>query len=112
MSGRRVESFPNDYGTVDMIGRQPPIDRVAAILRCVNDLARRLQGNDAHTLDQIRSDILMDLLEGRDHDDRSGKAGVEIRVDLATLLGLNEEPGEIPGWGPVIADVARRLVDD
>ena len=93
--------------------RPPTPDRpVAAILRRVNDLARRLQGNDAHTLDQIRSDILMDLLEGRDRDDRSGKAGVEIRVDLATLLGLNEEPGEIPGWGPVIADVARRLVDD
>lgn len=112
LSGRRVESFPNDDGTVDLVGRQLPVDRVAAIVRRVNDLARRLKGNDARTLDQIRSDVLMDLLEGRDHGTRGGQAGVEIRVDLATLLGLDEEPGEIPGWGPVIADVARRLVDD
>jgi hypothetical protein len=37
-------------------------------------------------------------------------AGVKIRVGLSTLLGLDEKPGEIPGLGPVIAPVARRLV--
>lgn len=36
--------------------------------------------------------------------------GIEIHVELATLLGCNERPGQIPGWGPVGADVARRLV--
>ena len=39
-----------------------------------------------------------------------GAAGVEIRVGLATLLGLDERPGEIPGWGPVLPEVARDLV--
>ena len=37
-------------------------------------------------------------------------AGVEIRVGLATLLGLDRRPGEIPGWGPVLPDTARDLV--
>src|SRR5690606_29338277 len=36
---------------------------------------------------------------------------VDIRVDLETLVGLAERAGEIPGWGPVIADIARRLVE-
>ena len=36
--------------------------------------------------------------------------GVEIRVGLATLLGLDERPGEIPGLGPVLPAVARDLV--
>ena len=36
--------------------------------------------------------------------------GVEIRVGLATLLGLDERPGEIPGLGPVLPRVARDLV--
>jgi Domain of unknown function (DUF222) len=36
--------------------------------------------------------------------------GVEIRVGLATLLGLDERPGEIPGLGPVLPGVARDLV--
>ena len=38
------------------------------------------------------------------------RAGIEIRVGLATLLGLDEQPGEIPGLGPVLADVARTVV--
>ena len=38
------------------------------------------------------------------------RTGVEIRVGLSTLLGLDELPGEIPGLGPVIAPVARDLV--
>lgn len=28
---------------------------------------------------------------------------------MDTLIGLCEEPGEIPGWGPVIADLARQV---
>ncbi|MGH8949379.1 MAG: HNH endonuclease signature motif containing protein [Acidimicrobiia bacterium] len=35
---------------------------------------------------------------------------VDIRAGLPTLLGWSEEPGEIPGWGPVIADITRQLV--
>jgi len=37
-------------------------------------------------------------------------AGVEVSVGLATLLGRNEHPATIPGLGPVLADVARRIV--
>jgi len=33
-----------------------------------------------------------------------------VRVGIATLLGLDEQPGEIAGWGPVPASVARALV--
>ena len=36
--------------------------------------------------------------------------GVEIRVGLATLIGLDDRPGEVPGLGPVLPGVARRLV--
>ncbi|HET9202493.1 MAG TPA: HNH endonuclease signature motif containing protein, partial [Acidimicrobiia bacterium] len=35
---------------------------------------------------------------------------VDIRAPLTTLLGLTEDPGEIPGWGPVIADITRQIV--
>ncbi|MCZ6455928.1 MAG: hypothetical protein O6650_01630 [Actinobacteria bacterium] len=36
------------------------------------------------------------------------RAMVDIRVDLETLTGLTENPGELAGFGPVIADIARR----
>ena len=35
--------------------------------------------------------------------------GIEVRVGLASLLGLDERPAEIAGLGPVLADVARRV---
>jgi hypothetical protein len=38
------------------------------------------------------------------------RVGVEVRVGLATLLGRDEHPGEVPGWGPVPAEVARTMV--
>ena len=34
----------------------------------------------------------------------------EVRVQLGTLLGLNDEPGEVPGWGYVPGWLARHLV--
>jgi hypothetical protein len=36
--------------------------------------------------------------------------GVHVRVRLATLLGLNDQPGEIAGWGDIPAPVARDTV--
>lgn len=38
------------------------------------------------------------------------RVGVEVRVGPATLLGLDERCGEIPGLGPVLPDVARTIV--
>jgi hypothetical protein len=38
------------------------------------------------------------------------REGIEIRVGLATVAGLDERPGEIPGLGPVDAGAARTAV--
>jgi hypothetical protein len=38
------------------------------------------------------------------------RVGIEVRVGLTTLIGLDERPGEIPGLGPVLAPVARAVV--
>jgi Domain of unknown function (DUF222) len=41
---------------------------------------------------------------------RNGRAAaVYVTVPLSTLLGLDERPGELDGYGPITADVARRL---
>jgi hypothetical protein len=36
---------------------------------------------------------------------------VHVRIGLGTLLGLDEQAGEIAGWGIVPADTARKLVE-
>jgi hypothetical protein len=35
-----------------------------------------------------------------------------VTVDLTTLLGLNQHPGELSGYGPISADLARELSND
>lgn len=111
LNGRRVVAEPRPEGTADLVGENLPADRVAAILGRIHDEARRRRRrNDPRSVDQLRADIFLELLEGGCH--RSGRRPVvDIRVDLPTLVGLAERAGEIPGWGPVIADVARRLVE-
>lgn len=42
---------------------------------------------------------------GRPSDDR---VGIEIRVALSTMLGLDDHPAELPSWGPILATDARR----
>jgi hypothetical protein len=59
-------------------------------------------------MDQIRADVLMDLLQGQ-HRGRDKQGSVNIHVDLTTLAGLDEHPGELGGYGPVIADIARQV---
>lgn len=38
------------------------------------------------------------------------RVGVEVRVGLSTPLGHDQHPGDVPGWGPVPAEVARTMV--
>ena len=39
----------------------------------------------------------------------AAQMGVELQVGLFTLLGRDHHPGEIPGWGPIGADLARAI---
>ncbi|MGH3995917.1 MAG: DUF222 domain-containing protein, partial [Pseudonocardiaceae bacterium] len=41
---------------------------------------------------------------------RPVRHGIEVRVSLSTLLGLDEHPAELPGWGTIPAAAARDLV--
>lgn len=110
VADRKIEGRTNPDGTADLLGRQLPVERVGTIMNRIEELARRhrRQGDD-RPIDQIRADIYCDLLEGRHHPSRGGGGGVKITIDLPTLLGLADEPGELDGWGPVVADLARRV---
>jgi hypothetical protein len=38
------------------------------------------------------------------------RAKIQLNVPLTTLLGLGDRPGEMGGFGPIVAEVARRVV--
>ncbi|HEX2405381.1 MAG TPA: DUF222 domain-containing protein [Acidimicrobiia bacterium] len=106
---RRVIGEANPDGTANLLALNLPPEAVAAMLERVKRLAKGAKtSEDTRNLDQICADVLSDLVTGRGlSPDPAGV--VDITVDLTTLTGLSEVPGEIPGWGPVIADIARQV---
>lgn len=109
---RRVIMEPTVEGTAHLLGLDLPPDRVEAILGRIGLLARSLKtGGETRTLDQLRADVFLDLLEGTETKTGSRRGVVDIHVDLVTLAGLSEAPGELAGFGPVIADIARQVTE-
>jgi hypothetical protein len=110
---RRVITEMTDAGTANLLGLDlPPADTNAAMRR-INRLARALKTKgDKRPIDQIRADILLQLLTGKEEAETRDRAVIDIRVEMSTLAGLDEKPAEIPGWGPVLADIARQIVDE
>ncbi|MDX6230356.1 MAG: hypothetical protein QOI76_3746 [Frankiales bacterium] len=66
--------------------------------------------------DQRMADALAMLLLGADEADPARPAKpkvlVQVTIDLPTLLHLREHPGELAGYGPIPAEIARELADD
>ena len=111
---------PDGTGRITVTGEA---GRVTAALDRVDGLARGLRsGGDARTLEQLRSDLALDLLlygwaDPQQVPDPSAStfvgqpapARVSLVVSLTTLLTLDDQPGEIPGHGFVPAAVARSI---
>jgi len=110
---RRLVLEPSVDGTAHLIGMDLPPDRATAAADRINTLAKKLRtSEESRTMDQLRADVFIDLLLGTSGKGRVKKAVVDIRVDLTTLAGLNNQPGELGGYGPVIADIARQVAED
>jgi len=112
VNGRRIIAEPTTHGTAHVHGTDLPPDRVAAITRRINQIARSLRrGDETRTMDQLRADVYLDLLQGTHYRSRS-KGVIHITVDLDTLTGLTEHPGDLNGFTPVISDIARQIAQD
>jgi hypothetical protein len=78
--------------------------------------------NDHRTAGQRRFDAMAEFVLGRDERSNDGVARaqqrarqsgqVQVRVELDTLLGLNNNPGELDGYGPITGQLARDLAID
>jgi hypothetical protein len=119
---RRLIVEPSTSGTANLLGLDLAPHRVNAVSRRINHLARSLKTTDeTRTMDQLRADVYLDLLNsnttGNGKTDGNTKAaakagGNHIHTDLDTLVGLAAHPGELHGYGPVIADIARQVAEE
>jgi hypothetical protein len=107
---RYVEVRGSEFGTATLEGRDLPPDRAEAAYRHLKKLAKKLKRQGDHrTIDQLMADLFLDQLLGSGEAGEKDPGSVELRVDLETLSGLTEAPGELQGFGPVIADIARQV---
>jgi hypothetical protein len=112
---RRVVAEPSVDGTAHLMILDASPQRVAEARERINRIARALKHRgETRSMDQLRADVALDLLcEGhtastpKPH--RYPGGTVEIQVDLTTLAELDNNPGELAGYGPVIADIARQV---
>lgn len=134
-SDRRVWREADDEG-MSLLQYYGPSEQVEATYTWVTALARTAQARDraaardararglepppVRTLDQCRADVLADLgvqgLAGtlpfstpaptREH---GRDPQVHVVVAASTLMGLDDEPAELVGVGPITAEVARRF---
>ena len=115
-----VQRWAEFSGNAALAGRElPPADVLAAGQRIDSWAAQLKAAGLEGSTGELRARALMDLLLGRDS--RPGNAAVggtgpvafaaaiNLTIPLATLLGLANRPGEIPGIGPIDPWLARDL---
>jgi hypothetical protein len=98
-------------------------DRIQALMIAVKALAERAKTDhpsDRRTAEQRRADAMVDVFEhllarGTDCLDRPlpeqhrRRPHIEITVPLSTLIGLDEQPADLAGYGPIPSALARRI---
>lgn len=105
---RRMVVTATGNGTADLCLLDLSPDQAVAAQERIERYARN-QPDDGRTMDQRRADAAIDILCGQG--DPAPTGTVDITVDLRTLLHVADTPAELAGWGPVVADIARQVVD-
>ncbi len=107
LADRRVVVTPADDGMSELWALLPSV-QARQIQRALTETAHAGGADDARTMDQRRADTLVDLLLGRGE---APTVSVHVVVPADTLAGASEEPGWVPGLGPVTASEAREVAE-
>ncbi|HTW21545.1 MAG TPA: DUF222 domain-containing protein, partial [Mycobacteriales bacterium] len=106
--GADVRFYPgtDDMATLVADGDAEPLRRTMDAVE-VKAAALRREG-DPRSVGQRRVAALAELVLGRP-DAKRPTVETVVTVDLTTLLGLTQRPGELSGYGPITAEYAREL---
>ncbi len=116
VSGRTVGFQPAEDGMV-LLPVLLDAPQGQLIFTRLTAAATLLPTADERTMDQKRADLLVDaVLSGLPHDAlpelQGRRPSICIVVSADTLLGLDDEPADLAGYGPITAETARRYAAD
>jgi Domain of unknown function (DUF222)/HNH endonuclease len=114
IEARRVVFTPQDDGITELWALLPA--EGAALIDAVLHSLTSGQ-TDARTADQRRADALIDVFTRVLSDPNLPEAhgqrpAINVTVPLSTLLGCDEQPAHLDGYGPITAALARRIATD
>lgn len=99
---RRVETHNAEDGMA-WLTAYAPVDHLRAAYHRIDTLARELGKDDERTMDQRRADVLIELLLGTQQSSVTTHVYVTVRAE--TLLGLDNLPGDLRGYGPLLPHI-------
>jgi Domain of unknown function (DUF222) len=124
---RRVCLNPDDAAMAWLNAYLPAADAqtIMTAAQAVADRTRALFVHDPRSADQLRADALVAICAAVLNDEpiavlvdaglprwQGRRPNIDVVVALSTLLDLDDQPGDLVGYGPIPADVARRMAAD
>jgi len=125
LSGRRMAIDPAPDGMA-WLGVYGPAEKIIGGAAAVTGIAKTLVGapGETRTLSQIEADVFLDLITdavgiaptiageqptATPAAQRGVRAEVFVHVPVLTVMGKEDEPADLEGYGPIDADTAREL---
>ncbi|MQA09803.1 MAG: DUF222 domain-containing protein [Pseudonocardiaceae bacterium] len=107
----RCVKHGDDLDGMSQLWAYLPAETVSSIYGRIDAIARNINTCDEkRTMDQIRADVFSDLLLGKvEGNTRQVHVQVQVTVPVTTLTGADELPGDLAGYGPIPAGIARKI---
>ena len=100
-----------ESGTATLAVEDAPVEKAIAAYGRVNRMAKALKTKtEPRSMDQLRADVALDLLLSADGGGAEPRMEGMLYLSLDTYLGLNENPGQLAGHGPIPAALAREIL--
>ncbi|WP_254126388.1 HNH endonuclease signature motif containing protein [Amycolatopsis sp. CA-230715] len=110
-AARMLEIRHGDHGSSTLFAELPS-DRAQAIYAaCDRDALEKKRQGDKRTMDQLRVDALVERCLGGECGGKP-KAQIYVYIDLPTLMGMRNNPGELAGCGEISPEMAREIAFD
>ncbi len=128
-TGRKVEFYPTDDGMGEVVASLTAdgIATVRAALDAAASAMKTQNTGETRSMDQLRADALVEMAHGSLRTGWLGgipgkglalssaqgrRPAINVTVPWSTLIGLDDLPAELTGYGPIPASLARRLAAD